>query len=85
MTTLHEISKSANKKNSTTQALRKLQHAVVILDGKDVKSLNTLLVSGWRVIHSSNMTNGASLVIIETEATQELIDEFKELLGLNEG
>lgn len=58
----------------------KIQHAVAIQEGQDVRALNDLLSSGWRVMNSVQIKDGA-LLVLETEGQKQDIDDLRNLLG----
>lgn len=63
------------------EELKKIQHAVTIQEGKDIRSLNDLLTNGWYVVNSVPVASGAALLILETMGSDETINNLRELLG----
>lgn len=58
----------------------RVQHAVVIQKGKDLRALNDLLSVGWRAISTASMGTGV-LIIVEKYGTETTIEEMREALG----
>lgn len=73
----------ATKKSAPAKAdeqLIRIQHAVVIQKGSDLRALNDLLSVGWKAVSSSSMGTGV-LVILENFGTEGTIEEMRAALG----
>ena len=73
----------ATKKTAPATAgdqLIRIQHAVVIQKGADLRALNDLLSVGWKAVSSSSMGTGV-LVILENFGSENTIEEMRAALG----
>lgn len=64
----------------TDEQLIRIQHAVVIQKGSDLRALNDLLSVGWKAASSSSMGSGV-LVILENFGSESTIEEMRAALG----
>lgn len=60
-----------------------VQHAVVVQNGDNIHAVNDLLLAGWRVMQTANLTEGA-LLVLETRGTEDSINELRRSLGYKE-
>ncbi|MFT6581336.1 MAG: hypothetical protein ACJAU6_001770 [Alphaproteobacteria bacterium] len=66
--------------NQDDTNLIRVQHAVVVQGGSDLRALNDLLSVGWRAVHTSPLEANV-LVILENIGTTETIEELRAALG----
>lgn len=66
--------------NQDDSNLVRVQHAVVVQGGSDLRALNDLLSVGWRAVHTSPLEKNV-LVILENIGTKETIEELRAALG----
>jgi hypothetical protein len=66
--------------NQDDSNLVRVQHAVVVQSGSDLRALNDLLSVGWRAVQTSPL-EGNVLVILENIGTPETIEELRTALG----
>lgn len=66
--------------NQDDSNLVRVQHAVVVQSGSDLRALNDLLSVGWRAVQTSPL-EGNVLVILENIGTPETIEELRAALG----
>ncbi len=62
------------------ETLIRVQHAVVIQNAADIRSLNDLLSVGWRAASTAPMEGGV-LLILERAGSQEDVEEMRKALG----
>lgn len=70
----------AKKGKSQEADFIRVQHAVVIQKGSDLRALNDLLSVGWRAVSTASMGTGV-LLILEKLGTEDTIEEMREALG----
>src|SRR3546814_15626566 len=68
-------SEMAKKGKDPAPDFIRVQHAVVIQKGKDLRALNDLLTVGWRAISTASMGSGV-LIILEKYGTETTIEEI---------
>ena len=69
----------AKKKDDVGNLIR-VQHAVFIKTGSDLRGLNDLLSTGWHVATSAELDAGV-LMVLENFGTEETIVEMRAALG----
>lgn len=58
-----------------------VQHGVIIRNTENLRKLNELLATGWRVVSSTSFEPGAILLVIEAEGDPEAVAEFRQVFG----
>jgi len=66
--------------NQDDTNLVRVQHAVVVQSGSDLRALNDLLSVGWRAVQTSPLETNV-LVILENIGTPDTIEELRTALG----
>ena len=66
--------------NQDDTNLVRVQHAVVVQSGSDLRALNDLLSVGWRAVQTSPLETNV-LVILENIGTPDTIEELRPALG----
>ena len=69
----------AKKKDDIGDLIR-VQHAVFIKTGSDLRGLNDLLSTGWHVATSAELGDGV-LMVLEKIGTEDTIVEMRTALG----
>ncbi|MCC6469554.1 MAG: hypothetical protein IT563_14625 [Alphaproteobacteria bacterium] len=66
---------------TTAEPRLTVQHGVMIRNTENLRKLNELLASGWRVVNSTAFEPGAVLLVIEAEGDPEAVAEFRQVFG----
>ncbi len=66
--------------NQDDNNLVRVQHAVVVQSGSDLRALTDLLSVGWRAVQTSPLENTV-LVILEKIGTPDVVEEMRAALG----
>ncbi len=74
------MTENATQTQDEAPELIRVQHAVFVKTGANIRALNDLLSTGWRVTTTTSLDDGV-LIILETFGTPETIAEMRAALG----